>query len=168
MRRIAEQRAVAASADGARETLEVTSQRFGSFSVPLDTLFVLDPGMVGFPKARRFVLLDAKPGSPFKWMLCVDEPELGFAVVDPAHFLPGYVAPLERAATALSCPLEEVALFALVTIPERPVEIFVNLLAPIVVDLRNRTGRQLVLDDPQLDPAYRIPLIAAPAAAPQP
>ena len=37
-----------------------------------------------------------------------------------------------------------------------PVE---NLLAPVVVDLARRVGRQLVLEDPTLDPAHPIPLL---------
>lgn len=139
-------------------TLAVVSRRFGSFEVPPERVFVLEPGLIGFPGAHRFVLLDARAGSPFKWMLCVDEPELGFAVVDPAQFVQHYAAPLEQAAAALGCALEDVALFVLVTIPEQPTEILLNLLAPIVVDLGRRRGRQLVLDDPALDPAHRIPL----------
>lgn len=139
--------------------LAIESQRFGSLAVPEDRVFTLDPGLVGFASERRFVLLDSRPGSPFKWMLCVDAPELAFAVVDPADFVPGYRAPLEQAATVLGCAPADVALFALVAIPERPTEIFVNLLAPVVVDLGRRVGRQLVLEDPALDPAHRIPLV---------
>jgi flagellar assembly factor FliW len=139
-------------------TLAVRSRRFGALDVPLERVFTLDPGLVGFPSARRFVLLDARPGSPFKWMLCIDEPELAFAVVDPCDFVPGYASPVEHAARVLRCKAEDVALLALVTIPERPTEIFVNLLAPVVVDLRRRAGRQLVLEDPTLDPAHRIAL----------
>jgi len=166
VRRIAEQSVAAAQSEAAPPGIEVDSQRFGKFVVPVDRVFTLDPGLVGFPHARRFVLLDSRPGSPFKWMLCVDEPELGFAVVDPVDFLPTYAAPLERATGALSCKPADVALFVLVTIPEHPTEIFLNLLAPIVVDLRSRSGRQLVLEDPQLDPAHRIALIAPAAAQP--
>jgi len=150
----------------ATPTVALVSQRFGSFEVPEDRIFALEPGLVGFPNARRFVLLDSRPGSPFKWMLCVDEPDLGFAVVDPTDFVPRYAAPLEMAAGALGCAPADVALFVLVTIPEKPTEIFVNLLAPIVVDLGRRCGRQLVLEDPALDPAHRIALAPRAAAPP--
>jgi flagellar assembly factor FliW len=152
------------SAPAATPTVAVVSPRFGSFDVPEDRIFALEPGLVGFPGARRFVLLDSRPGSPFKWMLCIDEPDLGFAVVDPTDFVPRYAPPLELAAAALGCAREDVALFALVTIPEQPSEIFVNLLAPIVVDLGRRRGRQLVLEDPALDPAHRIALAPRPSA----
>lgn len=140
-------------------TVTVASQRFGVFEVPEASIFELDPGLVGFPSERRFVVLDSRPGSPFKWMLCVDEPELAFAVVDPTQFVAGYAAPLDKAAKLLGCDPADVALFVLVTIPARPTEIYANLLAPVVVDLARRRGRQMVLEDPTLDPAHRIPLI---------
>lgn len=140
-------------------TVTVASQRFGVFEVPQDSIFELDPGLVGFPNERRFVVLDSRPGSPFKWMLCVDEPDLAFAVVEPAQFVPGYQAPIDKAVDVLRCSREDVALFVLVTIPARPTEIYANLLAPVVVDLARRRGRQLVLEDPALDPAHRIPLL---------
>lgn len=139
-------------------TVELCSRRFGNFMVPEAHVFVLDPGLVGFPDMRRFVVLESKPGSPFKWMLCLDEPDLGFAVADPADFLAAYAAPLEHAATVLACKPADVALFVLVTIPEKPTEIFLNLLAPIVVDLQTRRGRQMVLEDTKLDPAHRVAL----------
>jgi flagellar assembly factor FliW len=140
-------------------TFTLTSKRFGVFEVPEESVFELDPGLVGFPAERRFVVLDSRPGSPFKWMLCVDEPDLAFAVIDPTTFVPGYAAPLDKASQVLRCAPADVALFVLVTIPARPTEIYANLLAPVVVDLVRRKGRQLVLEDPTLDPAHRIPLL---------
>lgn len=140
-------------------TVTVESERFGRFEVPEDTIFELDPGLVGFPNERRFVVMESRPGSPFKWMLCVDEPDLAFAVVDPVEFVPGYRPPIDKAVETLGCAPQDVALFVLVTIPARPVEIYANLLAPVVVDLARRKGRQLVLEDPTLDPAHPIPLI---------
>jgi flagellar assembly factor FliW len=126
--------------------------------VPRSAVFTLDPGLVGFSEAHRFVLLDRHAGSPFKWMVCLDQPELGFVVIDPMECVPGYVRPTDRAAAVLSCEPADVALFVLVTVPPEPKEIFVNLLAPIAVDSRSARGLQLVLDDASLDPAHRIPI----------
>lgn len=160
----------ASAASGA--CVAVASRRFGSFEVPLERVITLAGGLVGFPAARRHALLDHREGSPFKWLLCIDEPELGFAVADPRDFVPGWEAPLARAAAVLGCAASDVAAFVLVTIPPEPTEIHLNLLAPVVVDLRSRRGCQLVLDDPALDPAHRVPLArpagdagAAPRAA---
>src|SRR5947207_134849 len=89
----AEQVAQIASAPPAG-VLRVRSQRFGSFEVPAEQIVCLPHGMIGLPEARRYVILDHRPGSPFKWMLCVDDPELGFAVANPYELVADYQAPL--------------------------------------------------------------------------
>ena len=151
-------------------TVQVQSKRFGTLDVPADRIFELPEGLIGLPSKRRFVLLDHRTGSPFKWMLSIDDPELAFAVADPADLVPGYVAPMEKISTALAADPSEVVVFALMTIPSDPTLMTINLLAPVAVDLRNRTGRQIVLDDPRFDAAHRVvpePKPAPPAGKPE-
>ena len=40
--------------------------------------------------------------SPFGWLLCVDDPELAFAVTDPCQFFPAYRPELDVATSAPS------------------------------------------------------------------
>src|SRR5262245_66022562 len=83
------------------ETIEVRSRRFGDFAVPVDRVLHFPQGLIGFPRVRRFVILDHRPGSPFKWMLCLEQPDVAFAVVEPADFVPGYRAPIDLPARTL-------------------------------------------------------------------
>lgn len=153
---------VAARHVSAPDVVQVRSSRFGDLEVPADRVLHFPQGLIGFPKARRFVILDHRPGSPFKWMLCLDEPDVAFAVVEPASLVPDYRAPLELAARVLGTAPADIALFVIVTIPPDPLEMTVNLMAPVVVDVRTRTSRQLVLEDGRHDPSYRV--CGAPAA----
>ena len=125
------------------ESIPVRSRRFGEYEVPADRLLHFPEGLIGFPQARRFVLLDAtRPDAPFRRLLCVDEPELGFVVCDPEALWPGYggaLPPYEGGR-------ENLAVLAIITIPKNPLEMTANLMAPLVVDCRTRVGRQLVLD----------------------
>ena len=139
-----------------REVVRVASARFGEFQVPIDRILHFPQGLIGFPRARRFVILDHRPGSPFKWMLCLEQPDLAFAVVEPATLVPGYQAPLELAARTLRVDPSDVALFVIVTIPADPTAMTVNLMAPVVVDVRTRSSRQLVLEDSRCDPSYLV------------
>lgn len=143
----------------------IESRRFGRLEVEEASILEFPEGLVGFPDFRRFVLCDNRPGSAFKFMLSVDDPELAFAVVHPGDLVAGWVAPLERAREEVDAPDEDVAIFALVTIPEDPSAMTINLLAPLAVNLRTRAGRQLVLDDPALSPAYRVIPEPPPAAS---
>jgi flagellar assembly factor FliW len=148
-----------------RETLAVRSERFGDFAVPVDRVLHFPEGLIGFPRARRFVILDHRPGSPFKWMLCLDQPELAFAVAEPARMVPEYEPPLELAARALATDPADVALFVIVTIPPDPTAMTVNLMAPVVVDVRTRTSRQLVVEDGRFAASHRVCAFASAAAA---
>lgn len=138
------------------DVVHVASARFGEFDVPVDRVLHFPQGLIGFPRVRRFVILDHRPGSPFKWMLCLEQPDVAFAVVEPGKFVPDYDAPLELAARTLGADPADVALFVIVTIPSDPTAMTVNLMAPVVVDVRTRTSRQLVLEDPRCDPSYRV------------
>jgi flagellar assembly factor FliW len=151
-----------ATGRGDPDVVHVVSPRFGEFDVPKDRVLYFPQGLIGFPRVRRFVILDHRPGSPFKWMLCVEQPDVAFAVVEPGKLVPGYDAPLELAARTLGIEPADVALFVIVTIPPDPTAMTVNLMAPVVVDVRSRTSRQLVLEDPRCDPSYRV---CAPRAA---
>ncbi len=147
------------------EAIHVRSSRFGELAVPADRVLHFPQGLIGFPRAHRFVILDHRPGSPFKWMLCLDLPDVAFAVVEPACMVPDYCAPLDFAARSLGTDPADVALFVIVTIPSDPMAMTVNLMAPVVVDVRTRLSRQLVLEDGRSDPSYRVcaphPVVAA-------
>ncbi len=149
----------------ASDVLRVQSRRFGSFEIPSLSVLHVPQGLVGLPDLRRYVILDHRPGSPFKWLLSIDDPELAFAVANPDDLVADYEAPLELAARLLGTDPAEIALFVIVTIPSNPTRMTVNLMAPVVVDLRTRRARQIVLDDPRCPPDYLVvrPSVATPA-----
>ncbi len=142
-------------------TIEVRSQRFGTYRVPEDRILEFPDGLIGFPRCHRFALLEPqRDGSPFRYMLCIDAPDLGFVVCDPEAFCPGYVAAVPRPAELG----EDVGVLAIVTVPAEPRDMTANLLAPLVVDCATRVGRQIVLEGGGFSTRHRL-LPAAPAAA---
>lgn len=148
----------------AQETIHVASRRFGTYDVPADRVLTLPDGLVGLPDARRFALLEpSSPGAPFRFMICLDQPDLGFVVCDPEAFAPGYRARLPKSANATR---EDAAVLTLVTVPENPREMTANLMAPLIVDCTTREGRQFVCDAPDL--STRHPLLSPVAPAPPP
>ncbi|MEB2285803.1 MAG: flagellar assembly protein FliW [Myxococcales bacterium] len=152
----AAEESVSTSPASASAVVQVRSSRFGDLRVPVDRVLHFPQGLIGFAAARRFVILDHRSGSPFKWMVCLDDPDIAFAVAEPARLVPDYRAPLDAAARALGVEAADVALFVIVTIPPDPLAMTVNLMAPVVVDMRTRRSRQLVLEDERCDPSYRV------------
>jgi flagellar assembly factor FliW len=136
------------------DTVRVVSARLGTYDVPRDRLIELPDGLVGFADARRFALLEpTHPDTPFRYLLCVDRPELAFLVCDPEPFFPGYTATLPVPAGTAA---EDVAALVLVTVPEDAGAMTANLLAPLVLDGRTRTGRQTILDGGRWQTRHRL------------
>jgi flagellar assembly factor FliW len=131
----------------------VDSKRFGAFAVPAERVILFPEGLIGMPDAQRFALMEpSRPESPFRQLLCLDLPELGFVVCDPEDLWPGYGAHLPP----YEGGRENLAAMVLVTVPGNPKEMTANLLAPLVVDARTRVGRQIVLDAGRLSTRHPI------------
>ena len=137
MAHAAREAAVGTGSPGARA-------RLGARAVTADRIVVFPDGLIGFREARHFALLEPEPpDSPLRCLVSLDTPALGFVVCDPTLRWPDYAADLGvPAGAAGALP----AVLAIVTVPADPRAMTVDLLAPLLVDWRTQTGRQLVLD----------------------
>ena len=135
--------------------MTIESQRFGKFQAQEDQIFHFD-GLPGFADAKRFVLLRHDRESPFEWMICVDDPELGFVVTDPRQFFPSYPdRPRPELHQAVGQkPESPIDLLAIVQLREG--EPTLNLMAPVVLAPETRRGAQVILEGN--DHALRTPL----------
>ena len=127
--------------------IEVQSTRFGDITVNADCIIEFPSGLVGFGRARRFILIEHRP--PFSWLQCVEDPNLAFVVVDGSEFGANYSVPLPIGDK--DCDLkdsDEFGILVIVTVRPSPVDTTANLKAPLVVNLRNKKGVQMILDNP--------------------
>ena len=53
-------------------------------------------GILGFPKYKRYVLLQPNEDSYFYWLQCVETPDLAFVVTDPRLFVSTYRIPFKH------------------------------------------------------------------------
>lgn len=136
-------------------TITFTSTRFGEFTVPADSVIEFPSGLIGFPRAQRYVILEHKP--PFSWLHSVDDPSLAFVVVDGFEF----AQQLEMKPPIGNKEIDfrdddEFAILVIVTVRPDPRMTTANLKAPLFVNMRNRKGVQIIFDDPRY--STRFPL----------
>lgn len=131
----------------------VESTRFGTLHVTADSVIDLPSGMIGFPSARRFIMVEHN--TPFSWIQSIDEPSLAFVVVDGFQF--GEQLDLKPPTNDPICdfqPADEFAILLVVTVRPDPKQTTVNLKAPLFVNIRNRKGVQVIYDDPRYSLRY--------------
>ena len=126
-------------------TLAVESRRFGCFEVEESAVLRFD-GLPGFPGARRFAVLRHDRESPFAWLVCLDEPELGFVVTNPFQFFPDYRPELEASHRRAVEAADDAALelFAIANVGRD--EVSLNLAAPLLVNPDRRRATQAILE----------------------
>lgn len=143
--------------------------RFGEIDVPEEKAITIPDGVLGFPGRTRFLVLDHFRDVPFKWLQSLDDPDLAFVVADPRSIKADY-QPAVRASEVNDLDVtdeNDLAVLVVVTVPpENPLLMTANLQGPIIVNARNRRGKQLVLA--ASDYPDRFPLISDPAPARQP
>jgi flagellar assembly factor FliW len=138
-----------------QETTVVKTSRFGDFEIPQSSIMTLTGGLIGFPNFTRFVLLDYNP--PFSWLHSVENAELAFVVVNAAEFGENYLFPLPIGDRDMDLSeKDEVAVLNLVSVRPDPRQTTANLKAPIIVNLSNMKGKQIVLDDPTLSVRFQL------------
>jgi flagellar assembly factor FliW len=128
------------------EVLRLKTSRFGEVECPRSSVVTIFAGLIGFPQFKDFVLIEYT--APFSWLQSTENPDLAFVVVNAAEFGESYSFDLPLSDRELDLTQEdEVAIFNIVSIRSDPRDSTVNLKAPVVVNLRNRKGRQVILDD---------------------
>ncbi len=128
--------------------MEIQGTRFGTLEFDDREIITIRDGLLGFPLSKRFLMFPYGNDSSFFWLQSVDEPEIAFIVVNPFDFFADMeFAVQDEDAESLELERgEDVEVFTLVTIPEgRPEEMRTNLAGPVVVNVQNRLGKQILL-----------------------
>jgi flagellar assembly factor FliW len=133
----------------------ILSEHLGEIEIDDTTIIDIPDGLLGFPQATRFVLVAAEDTGLYSWLQSVDHPDVSFLVVVPAPFFHDFEPDLtEEDCRALRLErAEDAQVLCLVTIAE---EVTANLLGPVVLNLRERLGRQVVLAHQDLTTAAPI------------
>ena len=136
----------------------IESERLGAVEVDETKVLTFNEGLLGFPDARRFALVDAGDDGTYFWLQSLDDPRLAFLSAVPWAFFPDYEPELsntDQEDLGIDDPSHALVL-CLLTFTDEAVT--ANLLGPLVVNGVTRAGRQIVLGDS--DYSARVPLAA--------
>ncbi|MBT3515404.1 MAG: flagellar assembly protein FliW [Nitrospina sp.] len=142
--------------------MKYETARFGSLEIQDKDILLFPDALYGFDKENEFALLplDPKTESPMEWLQSLRTRELAFIVTDPFLFVPEYKMVLsdsERIQLEIEST-ESVIVRVIVTIPKVHTEMTANLVAPLVINQKNRLAKQTVLTSVEYDTKY--PLIS--------
>jgi flagellar assembly factor FliW len=138
------------------------SDLFGPLDISDDDLIEFGDGLLGFPQCRSWALLaGTKPGTA--WLQSAEHSALIFLLVDPFVFFEGFTADLSNGELRRlnAHDASSIALFAIVTLPGGSHDqCTANLQGPLVLNVAERRGIQVVFGEGAFDVKAPIPLSA--------
>ena len=128
--------------------VKVVTSRFGEIEIDESEVIELPHGLIGFPELKKYILLDHEKDSPFKWLQSLDDGSIAFVLINPLLFKPDYTVEVTESEVGdLDLKSEEDAVISvIITMPSNPQNMTANLKAPLVFNLRNRRGKQIILN----------------------
>jgi flagellar assembly factor FliW len=128
--------------------VHIKSRHFGTIEIEEDKTLSFPKGLIGFPAATTFCLIQAPEIQPYQWLHGVNNPDLAFLVLPLALVRPDYQLQLTEAdERGLQFQPDDTRLaLAIVVANKDPKQATVNLMAPVVVNPRLRLGGQIILE----------------------
>ncbi|WP_458121117.1 flagellar assembly protein FliW [Paenibacillus sp. Z6-24] len=116
--------------------------------VEQDSEFTFAKGIPGFQEVNKYVIVEYD--NLFSVLQAVDQPEVGFIIVDPFQIHSDYQIELpEEVINELDITAEDqVVIRNIVSWHKDPEKRTVNLVAPLVFNLVNHQARQIILQNP--------------------
>ncbi|GFN35864.1 flagellar assembly protein FliW [Tepidimicrobium xylanilyticum] len=126
------------------------TKHFGEIEINEERIIDFPEGILGFEDEKQFVIINNEDEeNPFQWLQSVANPDLAFVIINPFFVYPNYeiVIP-ETAQEKLKLKDEkDVAVYSIVVVPEDIEKMTANLLGPIIINTKEKLGKQVVLDD---------------------
>ena len=142
------------------QVMRIETSRFGPVDVDESRQIQFAKGILGFPAYTRYVLLETDQDNSFWWLQSTEAPDLAFVVTDPTLFVPTYKVPVkhEQMEEMNLASLDEAQVFVIVN--KHGPTLTGNLQGPLIINVTDRTGVQLVLSDRRY--TTRVPLVELP------
>jgi flagellar assembly factor FliW len=123
-----------------------------------EDVILFEEGLIGFPDARRFVLMESDGWSPFRILKCVDDRRVGFLVLDARTVVKTYERSKPAEAWNSLAVQDRPDRMALVIsiIGKNPEESTANLQAPLLINHRRMVGKQLILTSSRFSVTQRL------------
>lgn len=140
--------------------MKAKTRLFGEIDIEDSKIITLEGGMIGFPDMKKFALVfdeEKKERGKIKWLQSMDDAEVAFPVMDPVEVKEDYNPTVNDELLKPLGNLTDENTFVLVTVTasKNIKELSINLKAPIIINLDNMKGAQLIVED-DLPVKYKI------------
>lgn len=129
--------------------MNLETLNYGTISYDEENIVVFEKPLLGFNNLKKFVLVEIEQNSMFNLLQSIEEKAVGFIVLSPFSVRQDYEIELDEA-TIKELEIEsheDVAIMTTVTLNEVAEKTTTNLKAPIIINIKNKKGKQIILNN---------------------
>jgi flagellar assembly factor FliW len=130
--------------------MQIKTKAYGLVDVDLAETITFKQGIIGFEDKQKFILLgSSEENDLLLWLQSIEDENLAFVVIQPRFFKPDY-HPKIQASELEDLDIEsdlDLLIYSVVVVPEDISKMTANLRAPIIINVKNNQGKQVVLSD---------------------
>lgn len=130
--------------------MKIITSNFGEIQIPKDKIIDFHQGIPGFEEEKQFVLiLNQDKENPFHYLQAVNNPDLSFNIINPFEIFSDYDIELpETAKDKLKITdSKQIGLYTIISVPDQMEKMTTNLSGPLVINMEEKLGKQVILDD---------------------
>jgi len=127
----------------------ISTFQFGEIEVEEKHIFYFDHGLLGFDELREFVLISEEQTNPFKWLISLEESEIGFPLLSPWHINLEYDPRLDL-------DYDNEVVMVVITLENEKGMMTANMKAPIIFDVKDQKAKQIILPSDKYSPSHII------------
>lgn len=126
----------------------IMSSLLGELDIDAQDIIRFAEGIPAFEEYKEYIIMPVSENSPFYYLQSVQEPELCLIIAHPFVFFPDYeieISDEELQSLEVEEAGGDLAIYLILTIPDDFRLTTANLLAPIVINPKNRQAMQYVV-----------------------
>lgn len=129
--------------------MKLNTKYHGIIDYKEEDVITFSKGIPGFEGLRKFILFNIEENEIFSVLHSVEDENVGFIVVSPFYAMKDYEFNLDEVRLKelrVEAP-GDVMVYNTVTLNSKPENITANLRAPIVINIKQHLGEQIILDN---------------------
>lgn len=130
--------------------MKIKTNHSGTVEYQVEDIINFEGGLLGFESESQFLLIASQePELPFYYLQSVTRQDLAFIVTSPFLFVKDYDFEISDA-TIDKLEIEnarDVTVYSMTIIPDDIEKTSINLVAPILINQKNKKAKQVILDN---------------------
>ncbi|MPM09134.1 Flagellar assembly factor FliW [bioreactor metagenome] len=129
--------------------MKILTAHFGEVEIDDKNILFFEKGLPGLEEDKRYALLSNENSRPVSWLQSLDHTEISLPVMDPFSICPNYSFDIssEDVDKLEIEQIKDIYVINILVIPQNADAMTINLSAPIIINVRNKKGCQIILDD---------------------